>query len=542
MRVAGECFQSFASTSNPVSVIRILFLTFLVLLSSYAPVCVGDPSTRFKLGIRTILLVKIPGHSQSFGLGGDSRAWAFPLRRHRSQARSQSIPGQRICSCGVSDARSRLRVVDFPLESNRARRSVLLGSIAIAAILAAQAAQIWLANHRIQSHDSNTIQRGVLLAPGNADAWDRLGRFRQWDLMDPDISAAILDYKNAVRHEPSSPYYWMDLASAYEDTGDIADARDAFKRAKEVYPASADVAWHRGNFLLRQQESSEGMKEIQSAVRTDASLLPQAVSRVWRSSHDVNALLDQVLQANLESYFGALDFFNSIHEADPALVIWQKLLMFEKPFPLTRSFPFIEELIREDRSDDARRVWLGALGAAGLPHEASVDESVVWDGDFTQAFPNGGLGWRWDPPLGVAIDFDGPRQSSGTRSVRLDFGGGTNLELSGPLQYVPVEPNRTYNFRGYLRTEQISTESGLRFSIADPHHPADVRAFTDNLTGTNSWTEANAQISTGPQTHFLLVRLYRYPSRLFENKLSGTAWIADVSLIPSDVQAKRPPQ
>jgi len=431
-------------------------------------------------------------------------------------------------------------VVDFPLETSRARRSVLLGSIAIAGILAGQAARIWLANHRIQSSDPNTIQRGVQLVPGDADAWDRLGRFRQWDLMDPDISAAILDFKNAVRYEPSSPYYWMDLASAYEDTGDIADARDAFKRAKDIYPISADVAWHYGNFLLRQQGSAEGMKEIQRAVRTDASLIPQAVSRAWRSNHDVNALLDQVLPANLEAYFAALDFFDSIHEAEPALIIWQKLLTLEKPFPLSRSFPFIEELIRKDRSDDARRVWLGALGAAGLPHETSADGSLVWDGDFSQAFPNGGLGWRWDPPPGVAIDFDRPRQSNGTRSVRLDFGGGTNLELSGPLQYVPVEPNRTYSFRGYLRTERINTESGLRFWIADPHHAADGRVLTDNLTGTNSWAEANAQISTGPQTHFLLVRVYRYPSRLFENKLSGTAWIADVSLIPSDVQAKGP--
>jgi tetratricopeptide (TPR) repeat protein len=428
--------------------------------------------------------------------------------------------------------------VDFPLESNRARRAALLGSIAIAAILAAQAAQIWLANHRIQSRDSNTIERGVRLMPGNADGWDRLGRFRQWDLMDPDISAAIADYENAVRQEPSSPYYWMDLASAYEDAGDIVRARDAFRRARDVYPASADVAWHYGNFLLRQQESAEGMKEIQRAVRTDGSLLPQAVSRVWHSSHDVNALLDQVLPPNLESYFAALDFFDSLHEAEPGLVIWQKLLAFEKPFLLTRSFPFIEELIREDRSDDARRVWLEALGAAGLPHEAPADQSVVWDGNFTQAFPNGGLGWRWEPPLGVAIDFDGPRQWNGTRSVRLDFGGGTNLELNEPFQYVPIEPNRTYSFRAYLRTERISTESGLRFSIADPHHPGDVSVLTDNLTGTNSWIEENAQISTGPQTHFLLVRLSRSPSRLFENKLNGTAWIADVSLVPSDAQAK----
>jgi hypothetical protein len=105
-----------------------------------------------------------------------------------------------------------------------------------------------------------------------------------------------------------------------------------------------------------------------------------------------------------------------------------------------------------------------------------------------------------------------------------------------------VEPNRPYAFRGYLRTERISTESGLRFSIIDPNHVSQVNILTDNLTGTNGWTEVATQVRTGPDTHFLAVQVYRTPSRLFENKLSGTAWIADISLIPADADQKEPKQ
>ena len=42
----------------------------------------------------------------------------------------------------------------------------------------------------------------------------------------------------------------------------------------------------------------------------------------------------------------------------------------------------------------------------------------------------------------------------------------------------------------------------------------------------------DAEIRTGPQTKFLEVMLRRTPSRQFENKLSGTVWIDDVSLTP----------
>jgi hypothetical protein len=271
-------------------------------------------------------------------------------------------------------------------------------------------------------------------------------------------------------------------------------------------------------------------------------LLPLAISRVWVSSHDVNVLVDQVLPANADAYFQALDFFGSIRDVESSLAVWKRLLSLGQPFPLRRSFPFLDQLIRADRAEDARRVWEQAFEAAGLGHEGHADPSLINDGGFTRNFPNGGLGWRWDAPLGVSIDFDSPRVPNGTRSVRLDFGGGSNTDLDAPYQFVAVEPNRTYHFQGYLRTERITTESGPRFSIVDPHHPGAVNVYTENLTGTNPWTAAEADVSTSAQTHFLLVRLYRSPSRLFENKLGGSAWMAEVSLVPSEKKEEVPEQ
>jgi hypothetical protein len=54
--------------------------------------------------------------------------------------------------------------------------------------------------------------------------------------------------------------------------------------------------------------------------------------------------------------------------------------------------------------------------------------------------------------------------------------------------------------------------------------------------GSHAWTALDMDVTTSAQTHFLLVRLMRVGSRLFENKLSGTVWIADVSLIPEESQ------
>jgi len=207
---------------------------------------------------------------------------------------------------------------------------------------------------------------------------------------------------------------------------------------------------------------------------------------------------------------------------------------------LPRAFPFIEELIHEDRAGDAGRVWREALSAAGKPHDEPLNRSLIWNGDFANEFANGGLDWRWSGVLGADISFDSGPAGSTSRAVRLDFSGGSNLALSEPDEYVPVEPGRGYHFHALMRTEEITTDSGIRFSITDPNHGDAVNVTTENFTGSRAWTPVEADLTTGPETHFLVVRLIRIPSRLFDNKLGGTAWIADVSLLPSTAAPEQP--
>jgi hypothetical protein len=424
--------------------------------------------------------------------------------------------------------------MEFPLEGAKRTRAVLIVSLVTAAFVSFQAARIWLADHRVQSGKVDLMQRGAALEPGNAEAWDRLGRMRQWDILNADPVRAVADFEKAVKDDPFSAHYWMDLAAAYEDIGDIPKARSAFERARAVYPSSAEVAWFYGNFLLR-QEDDEGYAQVQRAVRADPGLLAMAISRTWRSSHDVQLLLDRVLPPDTDAYFQALDFLAENQQTDAGLVVWQRLLALGKPITLSRSFPFLDELIHEERAADTQRVWLEALAAAGMPHDPPADQSLVWNGDFSKDFTNGGLDWRWEIPPGVGVDFDSGAPGKSGRSLRLDFTGGMNVDLTEPHQFVPVEPSHTYRFHAYLRTQSLTTESGVRMSIQEPFHRSP-EMLSENLTGTHPWTSVDADVTTGPDTHFLRIRLRRVPSRLFDNKLSGAAWLADVTLTPVAAQ------
>jgi tetratricopeptide (TPR) repeat protein len=430
--------------------------------------------------------------------------------------------------------------VELSFDKPGARRGILALSIVIALILIYQGARLWVADALIRSENPKTIARGVALEPGNGDAWDRLGRFHQWDFINPNPAGAAREYSQAAHDDPNSAHFLMDLASAYEAMGDRVRANEAWNRARTVYPASAEVQWNYGNYLLRQQDLTDGYAMIRGAVVADPKLLPLAISRTWRATQDIQALLNQALPATAEAYEQALAFFASAHNANASLEVWRRLISLKKPIVLSKTFSFFQMLIDQDRSDEARQAWIEALQAASLPHELPQNNSLVWNGDFSSDFQNGGLGWRWENPVGTSFDFETPPPGHPGRSVRIEFIGGINLDLSEPLEYVPVEPGHAYHFRAFIRTQDITTESGMLFSLSDPNHGNALSVNTDNLVSTNPWTAADADFTTGPQTHFVVICLRREPSRLFENKLGGVVSIADISLVLAPAVSESP--
>jgi tetratricopeptide (TPR) repeat protein len=420
--------------------------------------------------------------------------------------------------------------MELSLASGSRRNYLLVGSALFAVLLVYQASELWLANRWINSGDLKLVQRGAQLISSDGSGWDNLGHLRQWSLSDSDLPGAIKDYRTALRENPRSAHYWMDLASAYEASGDDAAANDAFKHAEAVYPDSAEVAFYFGNFLLRQQQYASAFLELRRAVREDPSLLPLAISRAWQATNDADQITDQLLPPTMYSYLQAIDYFAAIHQCDAALAVWNRLAEFKTAVPLARTFPLFDELISENRSADARRLWLQVASDTGASNDSIGEKSLVWNGDFGRDITGGGLGWRWERLSGVYLSFEAAPPQGGVRSLRLDFNGGSNVELSGPYEYVAVTPENDYHFHALMRTDAITTESGLRFSISDPNHRGAVSVLTENMTGTHGWTPVDADFKTGPATNFIVIRLVRSPSLLFDNKLSGTVWIADVSL------------
>jgi hypothetical protein len=160
------------------------------------------------------------------------------------------------------------------------------------------------------------------------------------------------------------------------------------------------------------------------------------------------------------------------------------------------------------------------------------DGSLVFDGGFEGGISNGGFGWHQEDVPGANFAFDTDEKHSGARAAAITFDGTQNLNYKDLYQLVLVTPGTHYRFRAYLRTDKISTDSGLRIEIFDPKDMGNLDVLTPNEIGTQAWTLEETDFTIGPKTHLIRVQLTRTPSKRFDNQLSGTVWVDDVDLFP----------
>jgi tetratricopeptide (TPR) repeat protein len=412
----------------------------------------------------------------------------------------------------------------------------------------ATVAAVWFcyagARHAVASHYATSAnpedwERAARIEPANAEIWYRLGRYRQLDFDHADVPLSLTYYRRAVQLNPRSPYYKLDFAGALEMAGNNDEADRYYRAAQAAYPISAEVAWKYGNFLLRQDRLTEACAEIHRAVLVDSQLIPLAVSRVWHSDPDIK-LLDQVLPNTAEAYTQALTFLVGAQEATAGVQVWNRLIAIDPHTEAKAAFPLIDLLLAQEKYEDAAKVWHEAIAPDAASGAAYAANSLIYDGGFEKEISGGGFGWRQADAEGADFDFDTDVKHSGSRSARLMFDGTKNLSYDGLFQYVLVTPNTHYSFQGYLRTDQISTESGVRFEIVDPKAPRNLDVLTANETGTNPWTLQQAEFTTGAGTHLVAVRVARRPSDRLDNKLRGTVWIDDVSLASAGAANESP--
>jgi len=376
----------------------------------------------------------------------------------------------------------------------------------------------------------DAIQTAMKWDPANAQYHDALGTLMHMYASGGNSNDIVQLYQNATRLSPHDAQFWADLGAGYDWAGRTNEALGALQQARQLFPNSPEINWRLANFYVRTRKTSEALRALQTVLRGDSAARRNVFALATRATGDTKAILGMLpLQAPV--FFDYLNFQIERGDLVGAQEVWARVLELNVSFDLSKAFPYLDALIQHRDLVQLLDAWatLTQRFPTQTEHAAS-SSNLVTNGSFDYNILNGGLDWRVVPTEGALVSLDSADTFESRRALRITFEGSRNLDYGHVFQYVPVQPNTRYRFFGRMRVQGITTDSGPRFQVCDGYNLGQLFASTENLVGTSGWLEQHAELTTGMDTHLLLIRVARPMSDKFDSQIAGTVWIAGVSL------------
>jgi Tetratricopeptide repeat/Carbohydrate binding domain len=382
------------------------------------------------------------------------------------------------------------------------------------------------ANYFANRGDKAGLQMALRLHPGNADYHHGLGRYLY--LVGGDLSSSVEEYQTALRLNPHDARYWFDLAVSYHVLGNAAGQLEAYERAIRADPTTPDVAWEAANLYLVHGETDQALREFRVALQNEPYLPPNAPQLCWRAMPDIDALLQQVIPARTEAYLAFLSFLMQRQDSAGTAKVWTALVQSHQPFEARYAFDYVKYLVRQNQVEQARMAWQQAAGPLGLSAYLPSADNLVVNGSFNLDVLNGGFDWNYEKQSSVALALDPTEHHAGHRSLLIAFDG-PGVTDAGIYQFIPVQPNTSYEFTGYYKAGEIEGAGGPQFVLADPYSQKKYFA-SDDLKDAEFWKSATGSFTTEADTKLLVLRVDRVPAG---RPIRGKLWIDDLQLTPS---------
>ncbi|HEV2272729.1 MAG TPA: carbohydrate binding domain-containing protein [Acidobacteriaceae bacterium] len=360
--------------------------------------------------------------------------------------------------------------------------------------------------------------------PANSEYPDLLGR--QLALSGTSVNEAISDYRTAVRLNPYEARYWLDLAGAYQFTGDTTEQAASVLHAVEADPTTPHIAWEAANFFLVQGDLEKSLRYFQVVLGNDPEAVGSVLELCWRASGDATQIMDHALPPRADLYLSFLGLLVTRQQVAAAESVWNRLIELKQPFSATPALPYFRLLIAQHEVDAAKTAWqqLAKVDPSLEPYLPSQRNLVV-NGGFEENLLNGGFDWWFQSYSHAELNIDTNEFRTGTRSLSVTFDG---QSVPGPqlVQFIPVKPNTSYEFSVESRTQDIDTASGPRFAITDAYTNQSY-VLTDDTLGSTPWRIQEARFQTGSNTKLVMLKIVRDPPQPL---IRGKMWIDDVML------------
>jgi tetratricopeptide (TPR) repeat protein len=405
---------------------------------------------------------------------------------------------------------------------------------AILLLLMVVAAREGIAAYCFREVSPTSVQQAMAWDPGNPQYPATAANLIHFygDNADPDVVIHL--YETALRLSPFEAEYYVDLAQANDWAGRPWIAAPLFCRAQELFPNAPEINWKVANYLVRTGKTSEAFPALRKVLSSGTINENQVFALISNARVDSVIVINELLPGNARTFVDYLNFQVDRSDLVAAQQAWDRLLLLHTPFEIKAAFHYLDALIRTRDVARALQVWSSLVERFPLlvPSPAS-SQNLVTNGDFRGEIQNGGFDWRVNAVAGAAVTQEPSAPAGTSHSLRIDFDGSQNLYYNSVAQFIATQPNTRYDFSAVLSSEGITTDSGVGLGIFDAYNSAGLLGSTDTLTGTTPRSEHKFSFATGPGTRLVLLKVVRVPSRKFDDKIAGTFWIGEVTVLPA---------
>jgi tetratricopeptide (TPR) repeat protein len=411
------------------------------------------------------------------------------------------------------------------MHSSLRRAAVALLCVALLAIYSWWILRSVLANRLAESNRVEDLQRAAQLVPEDANFSHALGL---------QLSESVQSYDDAIRYllaaatqNPSDARNWLDLASVYLAAGKPQEQHMALEQALFAEPGNPDVAAEAANYYLVSGELSRALPLFRQAMDKDPGSAESLLPICWNATRDAQLMLDQAVPPNPEIQLEFLRLLTDRGDGASAHVVWEHLMDSRATFRPEQSFFYFDYMIRTHETDNLAKACTQLSDAVPSLKGYAPGENLIVNPGFELPLLYGGCDRRYQHVDHTTSGIDKQAAHSGSRSLSVAFDGSPVDDL-GWHEYVHLRANTDYDFSAWIKSEDVVSSSGPRFSIADAYTGATI-LLTEDILDTHPWQEVRGNFRAPPETQLATIRLIRDPANTM---IRGRVWIDDLRLVP----------
>ena len=378
-----------------------------------------------------------------------------------------------------------------------------------------------LARYSVVTKTFPAATQAVKLTPNDAEAHRALAQaFRNIQM----YREAADQFELAFSLRPADDYLWLELGLLRDELNDQAGALSAFDESVSRAPYYAHTKWQRANLRLRLGRYDEAFAELREAARSTKTLMPSLIDLAWGLSHEDAALTEQL--AGIDSIDSHIAFARFLAGKGKGKQTREQFMLVLPYFSEDQKRELIRQLIAAHEYVEAFNIWKGA-GAD------SVTLPQVTDGGFEGPVSFGEVGFGWvitrELPK-VSVSIDASEKDTGSKSLRIEFGGPSSASSPLVSQTLLVKPGMKYRINFAVKTKDIVSGGLPVLKVMDTSTNLELASSKTLPQNVSQWERQTIEFTSSSLCEAIVLKLIRNECQSQPCPIFGVLWLDSFSI------------